>query len=69
MLFCLFFGRKATENVGKKALNMRHQAQKGFCGIFLGITQHQKGYLEYVPVTRKIISSYDVILMNVFLVR
>ena len=40
---------------------MRHQAQKGFRGIFVGIPQHQKGYLVYVPSTRKIISSYDVV--------
>ena len=53
--------RKATLYVGKKALNMRHQAQKGFCGILVGIPQHQKGYLLYVPSTRKIISSYDVV--------
>ena len=53
--------RKATEKVGKKALNMCHQSQKGFCGIFVGISQHQKGYLVYVPITRKIISLYDVV--------
>ena len=40
---------------------MRHQAQKGFCGIFIVIPQHQEGYLVYAPSTRKIISSYDVI--------
>ena len=40
---------------------MRHQAQKGFRGIFVGITQHQKGYLVYVPSTRKVILSYDVV--------
>ena len=40
---------------------MRHQAQKGFCGIFVGIPQHQKGYLVYVPSTRKVILSYDVV--------
>ena len=39
---------------------MRHQAQKGFRGIFVGIPQHQKGYLLYVPSTIKVISSYDV---------
>ena len=39
---------------------MRHQAQKSFCGIFIVIPQHQKGYLVYVPITRKIIPSYDV---------
>ena len=48
---------------------MRHKAQKGFCGIFVGIPQHQKGYLVYVPITRKILSSYDVVLMNFFLMR
>ena len=39
----LFFPRvvqKSTARIGKKALNMRHQAQKGFCGIFVGIPQH-----------------------------
>ena len=40
---------------------MRHQAQKGFRGIFVGIPQHQKVYLVYVPSTRKIISAYDVV--------
>ena len=39
---------------------MRHQAQKDFLGIFVGVPQHQKGYLVYVPSTRKVISSYDV---------
>ena len=47
--------------VDTKTLNMRHQAQKGFRGIFVGIPEHQKGYLVYVPSTRKIISSYDVV--------
>ena len=45
VLFCSCVVRKATANVGTKALNMRHQAQKGFCGIFVGITQHQKDIL------------------------
>ena len=40
---------------------MRHQAQKGFHRIFFGIPEHQKGYLVYVPSTRKIISSYNVV--------
>ena len=60
VLFCPCVVRKATTHVDKKALNMRHQAQKCFCGIFIGIPQHQKGYLVYVPSTRKITSSYDV---------
>ena len=33
---------KATAHVETKTLNMRHQAQKGFRGIFVGIPQHQK---------------------------
>ena len=53
--------QKSTAHVGTKALNMRHQAQKGFRGIFVGISQHQKGYLVYIPSTRMIISSYDVV--------
>ena len=59
VLFSPCVVRKATIRVGTKALNMRHQAQKGFCGIFVGILQHQKGHLVYVPGTSKIISSYD----------
>ena len=42
VLFCPCVVRKATAHVEIKALNMRHQAQKGFCGIFVGIPQHQK---------------------------
>ena len=34
---------------------------KGFRGIFVGIPEHQKGYLVYVPSTRKVISSYNVV--------
>ena len=40
---------------------MRHQAQKGFRGIFVGIPEHQKGYLVYVTSTRKVITSYDIL--------
>ena len=60
VLFCPCVVRQATAHVDTKTLNMRHQAQKGFRGIFLGIPQHQKGYLVYVPSTRKVILSYDV---------
>ena len=64
-----YFVRKATSHIETKTLNMRHQAQKGFRGIFVGIPEHQKGYLVYVPSTRKIISSYDVVFDESFLVR
>ena len=61
VLFCQCVLRKATAHVETKMLNMRHQAPKGFCVIFVGIPQHQKGYLVYVPSTRKVIFSYDVV--------
>ena len=45
---------------------MRHQSQKGFREIFIGIPQHQKGYLIYVPSTQKIVSSQDVVFEKMF---
>ena len=61
VLFCPCVVRKAMAHVETKALNMRHQAQKVFCDIFVGVPEHQKVYLVYVLSTRKIISSYDVL--------
>ena len=61
MLFCPCVVQKATAHVETKALNMRHQAQKGFHGIFVGVPEHQRGYIVYVPSTRKVISSYAVV--------
>ena len=61
VLFCPFVVRKATSHVETKTLNMRHQEQKGFRGISVFIPEHQKGYIVYVPSTRKVISSYDVV--------
>ena len=52
--------QKPTAHVETKALNMRHQSQKGFHDICVGISENQKGYLVYIPSTRKIISSYNV---------
>ena len=54
MLFFPCVVQKATSYVGTKALNMRHQAQKGFRSIFVEIPQHQKVYRVYVPSTRKL---------------
>ena len=45
VLFCQCVVRKDTAHVETKALNMRHQAQKGFRGIFVGSLEHQKGYV------------------------
>ena len=53
--------RKATAHVETKTLNIRHQAQKWFRVIFMGIPQHQKGYLVYVPSTRMVILSDNVV--------
>ena len=61
VLFCLRVVRKATVHVDKKALNMRHQAQKGFCGILVVISQQQKCYMVYISSTRKTVSSYYVV--------
>ena len=38
VLFFTCVVRKATAHVGTKAINMRHQALKSFCSIFVGIT-------------------------------
>ena len=61
VLFCPCDVRKGTARARKKALNMHLQVQKGFHFIFVGIPHYLKGYLVYVPGTRKIISSYDVV--------
>ena len=60
VLFCPCVVQKATVYVGAKALKMHYQDQKGCRGIFIGIPQHQKGYIVYVPHKQKILSSYVV---------
>ena len=42
VLFFPYVVRKATARLHTRALNMHHQSQKGFCGIFVVIPQHQK---------------------------
>ena len=69
VLFCTCAVRKSMAHVQTKTLNMHHQAQKYFRGIFVGIPENQKGYIVYVPSTRKIISSYDVVFDEHILVR
>ena len=61
VLLCLCVVLKATEYVDTKALNMCHKSLKGFIIIFVGIPQHQKGYLIYISSTRKTVSSNIVI--------
>ena len=66
VLFCPCVVRKATAHIGTKALTMSHQAKKGFRGIFVGISQHKKGYLVYIPSRIKVITSYDVVFYESF---
>ena len=42
LLFCPCVVWKSTARVWQKALNMCHQSQKGFRGIFVGISQQKK---------------------------
>ena len=58
VLFCPYGVQKPTSHVNREALNMCHQPQKGFGGIFVVIPQHRKGYLIYIPSTRKMVSSH-----------
>ena len=44
---------------------MRHQSQI-VLGNFVEIQQQQKGYLIYIPSTRKIFSSHDVVFNETF---
>ena len=61
VLFFLCVVQKSIVHVRTKVLNMHHQAQKGFRGIFIVIPQHQKGCLVYVPHKHRIVSSYDAV--------
>ena len=68
-LCVLFYPRVvqiANSNGGRKALNMRHQEQKCFHGIFVWIPQHQKEYLVYVPHKRKITYLYNLFFDKIF---
>ena len=53
VLFCPCVLRKTTVHVETKTLNMRHQAQKGFRGIFVGIPEHQQDILCTYPVQER----------------
>ena len=66
MLFCPCVVRKYNAHIRTKSLNMCHQPQNYFCSIFVGISQHQKGYLVYVPGARKMISLYDAVFYESF---
>ena len=48
VLFCPCVVSTVTVHIETKTLNMRHQAQNGFSGICVAITEHQKGYLVFI---------------------
>ena len=64
VLFCSCVVQKATAHVYTKALNMLHQSQRYFWGIFVGIPQHQRCDLIYSPRTKKRILHILLYLMN-----
>ena len=71
-LTCFIFPcvvQNTTAHFKTKAVNVRHQSHKCFPGIFIGIPQHQHGYLLYVPSTGKLVYSYDIIFDKTFTVR
>ena len=53
ILFCPCVVQKPSAHVDIKVLNMHHQSQKVFHGIFVGIPQHQKGTSSMYLVHRK----------------
>ena len=65
-LFCSYVVQNLTAHIDTKALNICHRSQRFFCEIFVGIPQHNKGYLVYFPSIRKIISSNDVVFDETF---
>ena len=66
VLFCPCVVQKETVHVDTKALDMRHQSQIFFRSIFVGIPQHQKWYLVYVPSKQKIVSSHCILFDKTF---
>ena len=66
-VFCPCLVQKATAYNDTNPLNVCCHSQKGFCGIFVGILQNQKGYLVYVPSTQKLFSSHDIVFDETFL--
>ena len=68
MFYSVRVVKNKTVHVDTKVLNIFHQSQNCFQYILIGIPQHQKGYLLYVTITRKMVSSHDVVFEKTFLV-
>ena len=60
----LLYGDLCTGS--EKGIKFVSPSPKVYRGIFVGIPQHQKVYLLYVPSTKKIISSYDAVFDEIF---
>ena len=69
MSFCPGIQWKAIAHVDKKELNMRHQAQMCFCGIIVGIPQHQNGILCKYWLQRRYYLRMMLFLVKGFLLR
>ena len=68
-IYAFYFSMCCTDSYctrWNKGVKYASPSTKRFFSIFVGIPQHQKGYLVYVPITRKIISSYDVVFDEIF---
>ena len=50
----------------RKFIKHTSPIKKYFWGIFIGISQHQKGYPIYARITQKIVSSHDVVFDETF---
>ena len=61
ILFCPAIVRKHTSINNVKTPSIRATGQKGFRGIFIGFPENMAGYELYIPSTRQIISSSDVV--------
>ena len=64
VLLCSCVVQKATAYVDTKALNMCHESQNSFHGIFVVIPQHKIGDLVYIPSTLKIVSLHDILFVH-----
>ena len=62
--FCELY-RKLMHTLTKGVTYVSPSA-KVFRGIFVGIPQHQKRYLIYIPITWEIVSSHDVVFEESF---
>ena len=61
---CQAVAKKWVARINNKSLNKK--TERGMRGIFIGFPYQQKGYLLYVPASRQIVSSGDVMFDETF---